>query len=101
MRRLICRFPSAFTEVVVKPAKLRFYQTMNYAIRAATKFDEPFLWQNAHYAAHMDEDDAAAESARTNPDLAGYVEGWGNGMETPASSPSPGMAGPRELPGYA
>jgi GNAT superfamily N-acetyltransferase len=50
---------------------------MNYAIRAATKFDEPFLWHMLYYAAHMDEDKAAAESARTNPDLAGYVEGWG------------------------
>jgi GNAT superfamily N-acetyltransferase len=50
---------------------------MDYTIRSATAADEPFLWQMLYYAAHMDEDDAAAELARTNPDLRDYVAGWG------------------------
>ena len=50
---------------------------MNHPIRSATAADEPFLWQMLYYAAHMDEDDAAGESARTNPDLRGYVARWG------------------------
>jgi ribosomal protein S18 acetylase RimI-like enzyme len=49
---------------------------MNYTIRPATKADTSFLWQMLYYAAHMDEDSADPESARTNPDLAGYVESW-------------------------
>jgi ribosomal protein S18 acetylase RimI-like enzyme len=50
---------------------------MNYQIRPAIKSDEPFLWQMLYYAAHMDEDGASLESAKTNPDLMGYVEHWG------------------------
>jgi len=50
---------------------------MSYEIRPAAKSDAPFLWQMLYYAAHMDEDGAAPESARTNPDLAVYVEDWG------------------------
>lgn len=49
---------------------------MNYSIRAAFQTDESFLWRMLYYAAHMDEDGAPAESARTNPDLAYYVENW-------------------------
>ncbi len=49
---------------------------MNYTIRPALKFDEPFLWQMLYYAAHMDENGVAPESAQTNPDLAYYVENW-------------------------
>jgi ribosomal protein S18 acetylase RimI-like enzyme len=49
---------------------------MDYTIRPALKSDEPFLWQMLYYAAHMDEDGVAPESARTNPDLAYYVENW-------------------------
>jgi hypothetical protein len=50
---------------------------MNYTIRFASAADELFLWQMLHYAAHMDEDGEAVESARTNPDLRDYVSGWG------------------------
>jgi GNAT superfamily N-acetyltransferase len=50
---------------------------MTYTIRSANAADEPFLWQMLYYAAHMDEDGATAESARTNPDLMDYVAGWG------------------------
>ena len=50
---------------------------MNYQIRPAIKSDEPFLWQMLYYAAHMDEDGASLESAKTNPDLMSYVEHWG------------------------
>ena len=50
---------------------------MNYTIRSASAADEPFLWQMLYYAAHMDEDGAALESARTHPDLMDYVAGWG------------------------
>jgi ribosomal protein S18 acetylase RimI-like enzyme len=46
-------------------------------VRRATKDDAPFLWQMLYYAAHMDEDGASPESAKNNPDLAGYVEEWG------------------------
>jgi ribosomal protein S18 acetylase RimI-like enzyme len=51
---------------------------MNYQIRPAIKTDEPFLWQMLYYAAHMDEDGASLESARTNRDLMSYVEDWGD-----------------------
>ncbi len=51
---------------------------MKYIIRPARKIDEPFLWEMLYYAAHMSEDGAAPESARTNPDLAYYVDGWTN-----------------------
>lgn len=50
---------------------------MDYEIRVAGKEDEGFLWQMLYYAAHMDEEGAAAGSARTNPDLADYVADWG------------------------
>jgi ribosomal protein S18 acetylase RimI-like enzyme len=50
---------------------------MNCTVRRAIAADEPFLWQMLYYAAHMDEDGVLAESARTNPDLLGYVENWG------------------------
>jgi GNAT superfamily N-acetyltransferase len=43
---------------------------MNYEIRPARKEDEEFLWQMLYYAAHMDEQGVAAESARTDPNLA-------------------------------
>jgi ribosomal protein S18 acetylase RimI-like enzyme len=49
---------------------------MNYTIRFAGATDELFLWQMLYYAAHMDEDGEAVESARTNPDLRDYVSGW-------------------------
>src|SRR2546426_4312719 len=49
---------------------------INYQIRPAIKSDEPFLWQMLYYASHMDEEGAAPESAKTNPDLRGYVEDW-------------------------
>jgi len=49
---------------------------MNYSIRAALQTDESFLWRMLYYAAHMDEDGAPPESARTNPDLNYYVENW-------------------------
>ena len=54
-----------------------FWKRMNYTIRSANAADEPFLWQMLYYAAHIEEDGAAAESARTNPDLTDYVAGWG------------------------
>jgi ribosomal protein S18 acetylase RimI-like enzyme len=49
---------------------------MNYEIRPAIKADEPLLWQMLYYASHMDEDGVPPESAKMNPDLAGYVEDW-------------------------
>jgi ribosomal protein S18 acetylase RimI-like enzyme len=52
-------------------------KAMNYTIRSASAADELFLWQMLYYAAHMDEDGAPVESARTNPDLMDYVVGWG------------------------
>lgn len=42
---------------------------MNYTIRPARKTDEPFLWEMLYYAAHMDEDGVAPESARCNAHL--------------------------------
>ena len=50
---------------------------MKHILRAAVPDDQPFLWQMLYYAAHMDEGDEPRESARTNPDLAPYVEGFG------------------------
>jgi len=50
---------------------------MSYILRAAVPDDQPFLWQMLYYAAHMDESDEPPESARANPDLAPYVEGFG------------------------
>ncbi len=53
---------------------------MNFAIRRARAGDEAFLWQMLYYAAHMDEEPGVTvESAKTNPDLAYYVENWGGG----------------------
>jgi ribosomal protein S18 acetylase RimI-like enzyme len=46
-------------------------------LRAAVPDDQPFLWQMLYYAAHMDESGESSESARTNPDLSPYVEGFG------------------------
>jgi ribosomal protein S18 acetylase RimI-like enzyme len=50
---------------------------MKYILRAAVPDDQPFLWQMLYYAAHMDESNEPPESARVNPDLAPYVEGFG------------------------
>ena len=51
---------------------------MTPQIRPATPSDEDFLWEMLFYAARMDaEGDATPEGARTNPDLAKYVRGWG------------------------
>lgn len=50
---------------------------MTHILRTATPDDQPFLWQMLYYAAHMDEGDEPPESARTNPALAPYVEGFG------------------------
>jgi ribosomal protein S18 acetylase RimI-like enzyme len=48
-----------------------------YVIRLAQAEDEAFLWRMLYYAAHMDEEPgASAESAKSNPDLAYYVEAW-------------------------
>jgi GNAT superfamily N-acetyltransferase len=52
-------------------------QPMTYELRAATRDDAPFLWQMLYYAAHMDESGEPPESARSNPDLQPYVEGFG------------------------
>jgi ribosomal protein S18 acetylase RimI-like enzyme len=51
-------------------------ETIKYEIRPAIKADEPLLWQMLCYASHMDEDGVPLESAKMNPDLAGYVEDW-------------------------
>jgi len=50
---------------------------MTYEFRAATRDDRAFLRQMLYYAAHMDEGGEAPESARVNPDLQPYVEGFG------------------------
>ena len=50
---------------------------MKHILRAAVPNDQPFLWQMLYYAAHMDESGEPMESARVNPDLAPYVEGFG------------------------
>jgi len=50
---------------------------MTYQIRAATERDTPFLWKMLYYAAHMDEDNASIESAKTDPNLLDYVSDWG------------------------
>lgn len=50
---------------------------MTYALRPATADDQHFLWRMLYYAAHMDESGEALESARGNPDLQPYVEGFG------------------------
>ena len=62
------------------PSRARYLSisAMDYVIRPAIKADEPWLWQMLYYAAHMDEDGAPPEAAKTNPDLAYYVEGWGD-----------------------
>ncbi len=49
---------------------------MDFAIRPADKSDEAHLWRMLYYAAHMDEDGVAPETAMSNPDLAPYVENW-------------------------
>lgn len=49
---------------------------MKFTIRPALKSDEPLLWRMLYFAAHMDEEGSAPESAKTNPDLAPYVEKW-------------------------
>lgn len=69
---------------------------MNYTSRSASAADEPFLWQMLYYAAHMDEDGAAVESARTNPDLMDYVAEWGeraNDLGVIALAPGGGEVG--------
>jgi GNAT superfamily N-acetyltransferase len=48
-----------------------------YELRAATFDDQDFLWRMLYYAAHMDESGEPPASARTNPDLQPYVEGFG------------------------
>jgi ribosomal protein S18 acetylase RimI-like enzyme len=50
---------------------------MIYELRVAAADDRPFLWQMLYYAAHMDESGEPLESARVNPDLIPYVEGFG------------------------
>jgi len=50
---------------------------MTYEIRPAVASDQSFLWQMLYYAAHMDEGGESLESARVNPMLAPYVEGYG------------------------
>lgn len=55
---------------------------MRYIIRAAVKYDEPFLWKMLYYAAHMDEDgETSFEDAQKNPDLTRYVKDWGREMD--------------------
>jgi GNAT superfamily N-acetyltransferase len=54
---------------------------LKYILRAAVPDDQPFLWQMLYYAAHMDESSESAESARTNPDLSPYVEGFGRSTD--------------------
>lgn len=55
---------------------------MNSIIRAAVKYDEPFLWEMLYYAAHMDEDgEAPFGDAQRNPDLTKYVKDWGCEMD--------------------
>jgi hypothetical protein len=77
---------------------------MNYTIRSTNAADEPFLWQMLYYAAHMDEDGAAAESARTNLDLVDYVAGWGERADDigvialPAEGGEVGAAWARVMP---
>lgn len=51
---------------------------MDFFIRPADKSDEAYLWRMLYYAAHMDEDGVAPETAMSNPDLAPYVENWRN-----------------------
>ncbi len=50
---------------------------MKIELRRAVPDDQAFLWQMLYYAAHMDEGCEAPESARANPALAPYVEGFG------------------------
>jgi ribosomal protein S18 acetylase RimI-like enzyme len=50
---------------------------MKIELRRAVPDDQEFLWQMLYYAAHMDEGGEAPESARSNPALAPYVEGFG------------------------
>ncbi len=50
---------------------------MIYQLRLALTDDQPLLWQMLYYAAHMHESDEPLESARVNPDLMPYVEGYG------------------------
>ena len=50
---------------------------INYRLRSALAADQPFLWQMLYYAAHMDESGEPPASARTNPALAPYVDGFG------------------------
>ena len=50
---------------------------MSHSFRPVTQEDAAFLWEMLYYAAHMDEDGEALESAKTNPDLAPYVTNWG------------------------
>ena|SRR5579859_7767586 len=50
---------------------------MKPLLRTALPKDQPFLWEMLYYAAHMDEGGEPPESARTNPTLAPYVEGFG------------------------
>jgi GNAT superfamily N-acetyltransferase len=50
---------------------------MTCEIRPAVASDQSFLWQMLYYAAHMDEGVEPIESARVNPMLAPYVEGYG------------------------
>jgi ribosomal protein S18 acetylase RimI-like enzyme len=44
----------------------------------ATKGDEAFLWEMLYFAAHMEEDgEVSSHTAKQNPDLMKYVNGWG------------------------
>jgi ribosomal protein S18 acetylase RimI-like enzyme len=77
---------------------------MSYEFRKATAADQPFLWQMLYYAAHMDESAETPESARLNPDLAPYVEGFGRLGDLgvialdPANRTAAGAAWIREMP---
>jgi GNAT superfamily N-acetyltransferase len=50
---------------------------MKIELREAVPDDQAFLWRMLYYAAHMDEGGETPESARANPALAPYVEGFG------------------------
>jgi ribosomal protein S18 acetylase RimI-like enzyme len=46
-------------------------------IRLVTADDVEFLWQMLYWAAHADEDGVGQDDIRRDPNLIGYVTGWG------------------------
>jgi ribosomal protein S18 acetylase RimI-like enzyme len=46
-------------------------------LRALNLKDEQFLWEAQYHAALLDSKDEPMVAVRSNPILAGYVEGWG------------------------